>query len=382
MKVVVAPDSFKECASAARVAEAIRDGWLRARSGDFCVSVPMADGGEGTLDALAGGGRLEIHTAEVTGPMGGRVTARFGHNAATGTAVVEMAEASGLHLVPPARRNPMTATTRGTGELIRAALDLGARKIIVCIGGSATNDGGAGMAQALGASLRDKKGGEIPPGGAALAKLDKVCMDGFDKRLAGCGVAAACDVDNPLCGPTGASHVFGPQKGASPEQAEVLDAALNHYAGILRRDLTRDVRDLPGAGAAGGLAAGLMAFLGAHLIPGVDMVAEQAGLITALAGADLVITGEGSLDGQSMRGKVVSGVARLCGNRGIPVLALAGRLGAGHNGLRGLGLTAAFALADGPMSPEESMRRALELLEARAEALARCWSAAKGEAVP
>ena len=376
MVVVIAPDSFKECAPAAEVAKAIASGWLRADPQAELRQVPLADGGEGTVAALAAAhGR--IMETEVTGPAGETVTAKWAL-LDDGAAVIEMAEAAGLHLVKQQLRDPMTATTRGVGELIRAGLDAGARRFIVGVGGSATNDGGAGMAQALGTSLRDAEGRELAPGGAALAELAELDRSGMDPRLAECTVFVACDVDNPLCGPEGASHIYGPQKGATSAQVAALDAALARYAAALRASLGVDLRDTPGAGAAGGLAAGLMAFLGARLQPGIELVAEQAGLAQALEGADLVITGEGSMDGQSLRGKVPIGVARMAGERGVPCIVLAGRLGPGCAAAHDLGITAAFALAPGPVTLEESVKNALDWLADRAEAVARTWIAASG----
>ncbi len=376
MIVVIAPDSFKECATAAQVAGAIAAGWLRVDPGAELRLVPVADGGEGTVEALAAA-RGQLRGTEVTGPMGEPVTARWAL-LDDGVAVIEMAEAAGLHLVAPQHRDPMTATTRGVGELIRAGLDAGARRFIVGVGGSATNDGGAGMAQALGASLRDAEGRELGSGGAALASLAEFDVSGLDARLSECAFFVACDVDNPLCGPEGASQVYGPQKGASPAQAAELDAALARYAAALRAGLGVDLRDTPGAGAAGGLAAGLMAFLGAQLKPGFDLVAEQAGLAAALEGAHLVITGEGSMDGQSLRGKAPVGVARMARERGVPCIALAGRLGADYRAVYGLGITAAFALVPGPASREESIENTLDWLADRTEAIARIWMAASG----
>ena len=376
MIVVIAPDSFKECLTAAEAARSIASGWLRAEPGATLRLVPQADGGEGTVDALAASRGRIIETG-VTGPLGEPVTARWAL-LDDGTAVIEMAEAAGLHLVAPQHRDPLTATTRGVGELILAALDAGARRFIVGVGGSATNDGGAGMAQALGASLRDAEGRELGHGGAALASVAEIDVSLLDARLCASTVLVACDVDNPLCGPEGASHVYGPQKGATAAQAAELDASLARYAAALRAALGVDLRDYPGAGAAGGLAAGLMAFLGARLQPGFELVSEQAGLADALAGADLVITGEGSMDGQSLRGKVPVGVARMARERGVPCVVLAGRLGAGFEAAYDTGVTAAFALSPGPASLEESMGHAPEWLGDRAEAVARLWLAAAG----
>lgn len=286
----------------------------------------MADGGEGTVQALVdatGGG---IRTATVTGPLGEPVEAFYGVLGDGRTAVIEMAAASGLPLVPPTRRDPSIATTRGTGELILRAVEDGARKLLIGIGGSATNDAGAGMARALGFRLVDEAGADLPPGGAALARLDRILPPpaAMRERLTGAEITVACDVTNPLCGPQGASCVFGPQKGATPAMVEQLDAALARFAEVAARGLGADVLKLPGGGAAGGLGAGLVAFLGARLTPGVEMVVEATGLDALLEGADLCITGEGRLDAQTPHGKTPSGVARVCAAHGVPCVAVGG----------------------------------------------------------
>jgi len=329
VRVLVAPDKFRGTATASDVAGAIAEGWRRARPGDHVDELPMGDGGEGTLDALvdALGGRREA--VPVTGPLGEPVDAEFGLVDAAGSlaAVVEMARASGQALVPPDRRDPTITTTRGTGELILAACSREPRpaSVIVCIGGSATNDGGAGMAQALGVRLLDADGGELGPGGLALAALEHVDAGGLDGRVRGVRFVVASDVDNPLVGPEGASAVYGPQKGATPEDVSALDAALDHFAGIVRRDLGVDVRDRPGAGAAGGLGAGLMAFLDAEVRPGVEVVMEAVGFAERVVSADLVITGEGKLDEQSLRGKVPAGVLAAARRAGKPVAVVCGQ---------------------------------------------------------
>ncbi|MBN2311579.1 MAG: glycerate kinase [Candidatus Hydrogenedentes bacterium] len=378
MRIVVAPDSFKECASAADVAAAIADGVRRAAPAAEIVAVPMADGGEGTVDALVaatGGTRVEC---PVAGPLGDPVTAAYGLLGDGATAVIEMAAASGLALVPVERRDPCRATTRGTGELIRDALDRGVDAIVIGIGGSATNDGGAGMAQALGYSLLDSAGNELPPGGAALARLARIDASARHPRLAPCRIQVACDVTNPLCGPHGASYVYGPQKGAAPEAAAELDAALARLATVVAEQLGTDVRDLPGAGAAGGLGAGLVAFAGGELRSGVELVAEACGLDEAIRDAALVITGEGALDGQSAHGKTPVGVARIARQYGVPVVALAGALGAGYKSLYASGINAAFSICDGPMPLDRAVREAPRLLREAAEAAVRLWLAAEG----
>ncbi|MBO8142770.1 MAG: glycerate kinase [Firmicutes bacterium] len=363
MRVVIAPDSFKGSLPADAVAEALAQGWLSAWPETLVDGVPIADGGEGTVDAMvrATGGRIVL--SQVTGPLGYTVQARFGVLGDGKTAVIEMAEASGLSLVPPKARNPARATTRGTGELILAALNLGCRRIIVGIGGSATNDGGAGMAQALGVSLLDASGREIPPGGLALARLDRIDVKGLDPRVREAEFVVAADVDNPLCGPDGASRVFGPQKGAGPDLVEQLDRALAHYGDVIRRDVGVDVVDMPGAGAAGGLGAGLVAFCGAVLRPGAEIVLEAVGLESRVRAADLVITGEGRLDGQSVRGKAPLAVARLAKRYGKPVVAVGGSIAPGADELLAEhGIDAVMAIAPGPISLEAAMAEAERLL--------------------
>lgn len=377
MKIVLAPDSFKGSLSAPDVCAAMEAGARRALPGAHMVSVPLADGGEGTLDCLvsATGGR--VSELSVTGPLGDRVQARYGMLGDGRTAVVEMAEAAGLTLLAPDRLDPLRATTRGVGELVRAAALDGASRVLVCLGGSATNDGGAGFAQALGVHLLDAAGRELPPGGEALRNLAQIDASGVDPRVAACEIVAACDVDTPLCGPDGASHVFGPQKGASPDMVEQLAAALAHYADVIARDLRRDVRAIPGAGAAGGLGAGLLAFCGARLQSGADLVLEAVAFRSVLAGARLVLTGEGRCDGQSARGKVVSGVARAAKAAGVPVMVLAGALGPGYEALYEEGLTAAFAIADGPLALDDALARTPDLLARAAESVVRLFAAGR-----
>src|SRR5205085_2021472 len=316
---------FRGTLTAEQAALAIEIGWLRGRPDDAVARVPMADGGEGTLDALlaAGSGRHVI--ARVTGPLGDPVDAPFGvlSTPEGPVGVVEMSRASGLGLLGPSRRDPTRATTRGTGELIRAALGEEPVRVVVAVGGSATTDGGAGMAQALGARLLDRGGREIGPGGAALLDLERVDASGLDPRARGVRFLVAADVDNPLVGPSGTAHVFAPQKGASRDDVLLLDRALAHYAAILERDLGTQVRDLPGAGAAGGLAAGLVAFLGAHLRPGVEIVMEAPRVPERILSSDLVITGEGKPDASSLGGKTVAGVTRVAREAGVPALVLA-----------------------------------------------------------
>ncbi|MFN4179398.1 MAG: glycerate kinase [Armatimonadota bacterium] len=369
MRLVIAPDSFKGSASAKEVAQAIADGLKVALPDAEFDLVPMADGGEGTVEALVAATNGKIITKKVTGPLGEPVDAFFGILGDGETAVIEMAAAAGLHLVPPEKRNPLVTTTYGVGELIKVALDAGCKRIIVGIGGSATNDGGAGMAQALGAKLLDEKGNEIGFGGGELGKLAKIDISGLDNRLRETEILVACDVTNPLTGPNGASAVYGPQKGATPEMVGLLDKNLKHYAAIIRRDLGVDVENVPGAGAAGGLGAGLMAFCQAKLKRGVELVIQAVGLDERVRSSDLVITGEGKLDFQTGFGKVPHGVAQVAKRYDKPVIAIVGQLGEGSEKCREWGIDACFAIVNRPMSEQEAMAETLLLLKRTAEEL-------------
>ena len=331
------------------------------------IMVPMADGGEGTVEALTYGSHGQIMATEVTGPLGDKTTAKWGILGDGVSAVVEMAAASGIILVPVERLNPLVTTTYGTGELIRAALHAGCRKLIIGIGGSATNDGGAGMAQALGAKFLDEKGKELPWGGAALAKLNRIDISGLDSRLAECEVITACDVTNPLCGEQGASRIYGPQKGATEKMCQQLDEALANYAGVIKRDLGIDLMEIPGAGAAGGLGAGLIAFLGAKLMSGIEMVSEVVRLTDHLKEASLVFTGEGKLDGSTLFGKAVAGVAAKAKALNIPVVALAGAVDGDSQEFSRHGINAALSVTPGPISLKESMANAEKLIADAAE---------------
>src|SRR5256884_2159836 len=327
MRVVIAPNAFKGSLSALDAAEAIAEGVRVAAADADLVLVPIADGGDGTVDALVAATHGERRTLRVGGPLGDPVDAAYGLIDAGSTAVIEMAKAAGLALVPPAKGGPRMTTTCGVGELLRHAYDAGARHFIVGIGGSATNDGGAGMAQALGYHLLDEHGHELPAGGLALKRLARIHVGGVHANWKKADVDVACDVTNPLTGPNGASAVYGPQKGATPAMVAELDAALEHFAEIIRRDLGVDVERLPGAGAAGGLGAGLLAFTGARLRPGAEMVMEALRLDDRLGGAQLVITGEGRLDSQTARfGKGPAAVARHARQAGIPVVAIGGSI--------------------------------------------------------
>ncbi|WP_153914787.1 glycerate kinase [Shewanella sp. TC10] len=354
MKIVIAPDSFKESLSALGVANAIEEGFKRVfPDAEFC-KVPMADGGEGTVQAMvdATGGRLE--TLQVTGPDGQPVNAQYGILGSQGkytnsvTAVIEMAEASGLHHIERDRRNPMLTTSYGTGELIRDALDKGINHIIVGLGGSATNDGGAGMAQALGFKLNTAQGTSISYGAAGLSQLAYIDDSTAHPLIANCKIEVACDVDNPLCGNNGASAIFGPQKGATPEMVSELDNTLNHFASIVNStptlQLANDIAQYPGAGAAGGMGFGVMTLLNAELQPGVDIVIKSVKLAELMQGANIVITGEGRMDSQTLSGKTPMGVMQQALNQQIPVIGIAGCLGEGAELILEKGMTAIFPI--------------------------------------
>jgi glycerate kinase len=343
MKIVIAPDSYKESLSAMEVATEIEAGFREIFPDAEYVKIPVADGGEGTVQAMieaTGGRRVEL---TATGPLGEQVQAFYGLTGGEVIAVIEMAAASGLELVPPALRNPLITTSVGTGELIRCALDAGARRFILGVGGSATNDGGAGMLQALGVRLLDAQGFELGPGGGELARLDRIDVAQLDARIRDCVFDIACDVSNPLVGPQGASAIFGPQKGANAEMVQQLDANLRHYAAVIMRDLGRDVADVAGAGAGGGIAAAMMVFLDGRLRPGSEIVTEAVGLDRAVQDADLVITGEGRIDSQTVNGKTPVGVARVAQRHGKPVIGVGGCLAVDASAVHSHGIDAIFS---------------------------------------
>ncbi|WP_046269751.1 glycerate kinase [Pseudomonas syringae] len=378
MKIVIAPDSFKDSLSAQAVADAIASGLAEAWPHAELIKCPMADGGEGTIEALLAACNGELMSASVSGPLGAPVDAQWGWLAESRTAIIEMAMASGLQLLTLAQRDACVTSTEGTGQLISAALDAGARRVILAIGGSATNDGGSGMLSALGARFLNADDQTLAPGGLALADLARIDLSGFDPRLSDVCVEIAADVDNPLCGPNGASSVFGPQKGASPEQVMALDAALGRFADHTAQVLGQDLRDSPGSGAAGGMGFAAKAYLKASFRAGVEVVADLTGLEQALIGADLVITGEGRFDAQTLRGKTPLGVARVAQRRQVPVIVLAGTLGEGYEQMYAHGIGAAFALVSGPMSLEQACRDTRRLLHERARDVARLWQMASG----
>ncbi len=358
MKIVIAPDSYKESLTALEVATEIEAGFREVFPDAKYVKLPMADGGEGTVAAMVdatGGRRVEV---VVTGPLGEPVVACYGLTGDGNTAIIEMAAASGRALVPPALRNPWKTTSFGTGELVKAALDAGVNHLIIGIGGSATNDGGAGMLQALGVKLLDLSGREIGFGGGKLANLDHIDISGMDVRLKSCRIEAACDVNNPLTGPKGASAVFGPQKGATPEMVAALDTNLIRYASVINRDLGVRVESVPGAGAAGGMGAALLAFLDAQLRPGIEIVMEAVGLEAAVQDADLVITGEGRIDSQTIHGKTPIGVARMAKRFGKPVIGIAGCLSTDAGVVHAHGIDAVFSVLSQVCTVEEALTNA------------------------
>ena len=345
-KVVVAPNAFKGTLTATEAAAAIARGVREVFPDAEVVEVPVADGGDGTVEALVSASHGEYLTAGVEGPLGDPVSAKYGVIESGRTAVVELAAASGLTLLSPSRRDPRKTSTYGFGQLLEAARRSGAVTIIAGIGGSATNDGGAGMAQAIGYRLLDGTGRDLPRGGAALSRLERIDATGFDRQWEAVRVKVACDVTNPLTGPLGASAVYGPQKGADATAVRELDAALARLAEVIERDLGKRVADIPGAGAAGGAGAGMVAFLDAVLLPGAPLVVEAAGLDAKLRGANLVITGEGRVDEQTAYGKAPGEVARRAQAVGVPVLLLAGGKGPGWEALNKLGVTSVVTLTD------------------------------------
>ena len=362
MKVVIAPQGFKGSVSALDAARAMEEGALRVVPDAETVIVPVADGGDGTVETLVEATAGEVRCSTVTGPIGRAVSAEWGGLGDGRTAVIETARASGLTLLSPTELDPLRATTYGLGEVIRKALDAGFRSFIVGLGGSGTNDGGAGMAQALGVRLLDAAGNDLPPGGAALAHLRRIDTSEMDSRAHEARFLVACDVSNPLTGPEGASAVYGPQKGATPKMIEQLDAALKNFAMVVERDVGVSIDYVPGSGAAGGLGGGMMAFLGGSLRAGADIVLDLVGLDEKLEGADLVITGEGRLDSQTVYNKAPIGVARRASKRNIPVIAVSGSLGQGYEVVHSEGIDAAVSIVPGPMTLEEASARSVELI--------------------
>ena len=363
MKIVVAPDSFKGSLTAVEVSDAIGQGVREIFPEAEIVKIPMADGGDGTVQCLVNATGGEILKEKVTAPLGDEVLASYGILGDKKTAVIEMAEASGLTLVPENKRNPLITTTYGTGQLIKAGLDQGCRKMIIGIGGSATNDGGAGMLQALGVKLLDREGKEIGLGGGELKKLNRIDISNLDNRRSDTKVLVASDVNNPLCGPKGASKIYGPQKGATPGMIKKLDESLAHFAKLVKRDLHKDIKDTPGAGAAGGLGASLMAFLNAELRPGIEIIIEIVKLEQAIKDADLVITGEGKIDSQTIYGKTPIGVAKIAKKYNISVIAVAAIISDDADIVHQHGIDYLVKVSEPPMSLTEPKSKKVWLIK-------------------
>lgn len=378
MKIVIAPDSYKESLSALEVATAIERGFREIFPSANYVKLPVADGGEGTVEAMVAATQGRIIHVPVTGPLGEPVEGFYGLSGDDQSAFIEMAAASGLELVPPSQRNPLKTTSWGTGELIRHALDAGVKHIIIGIGGSATNDGGAGMVQALGAKLLDAAQKPVGLGGGELATLAHIDLTGLDKRLKACRIEVACDVTNPLTGEEGATAVFGPQKGATPEMIVTLDNALAHYAQVIARDLDIDVLNLSGGGAAGGMGTALYAFCGAQLRQGIEIVTDALHLAAQVADADLVITGEGRIDSQTIHGKVPVGVAKVAKRFNKPVIGIAGSLTADVGVVHEYGIDAVFSVIYTICSLEDALENASENVRMAARNIAAALKVGQG----
>ncbi|QIR14112.1 glycerate kinase [Shewanella aestuarii] len=362
MKIVIAPDSFKESLTALQVAQAIEQGFKQVFPDAQYDKVPMADGGEGTVQAMVDATEGEIISVEVSDPLGSKVNAFYGILGSVAnkpaTAVIEMAAASGLHLVPRDQRNPLVTSSFGTGELIKHALDRGIKHIILGLGGSATNDAGTGMAQALGIKLLTASGESIKAGGAGLSELATIDTSHAHPAIKDCHFEVACDVDNPLCGPRGASAIFGPQKGATADMVEQLDIALSHFSHIVTQELKQDVSKSAGAGAAGGMGFGVMTFLQGQLRPGIELVIKTVGLEKYCQQADLVITGEGRIDGQTVFGKTPMGVLQVAQHYNVPTIGIAGSLGDNADAIVEQGMTAIFPIIPGVASLDEVLAHA------------------------
>ena len=358
MKIIIAPDSFKESLTSLEVAKAVESGFKEVFPNASYLKLPFADGGEGTVEALITATNGKIINTKVTGPLGDCIDSFYGVCGDEKTVVIEMAASSGLDLVPIEKRDPFITTSFGTGELIKQALDDGFRKFIIGIGGSATNDAGAGMLQALGVKLLDKELNQIDFGGGSLSALNKIDISEIDSRIFESTIEVACDVTNPLTGPNGASAIFGPQKGASIEMVKILDDNLAYFSQITKRDLNKDLDKEPGAGAAGGMGYALKCFLNAKLLPGVDIVIEQTNLKELVKDTTLVITGEGRIDGQSIFGKVPVGIAKVALEFDIPVIAIAGSLGSDVSVVRDYGINAVFSVVNTPCTLEDALKNA------------------------
>lgn len=371
LTILLAPDSFKESMTAKEVCEAMERGIKRINNKIKCIKLPMADGGEGTMQSLIDATNGKLYSRMVMGPLGNMVKAHYGILGDGKTAILEMASASGIELVPIEKRDARITTTYGTGELLKACLEHGVEKILIGIGGSATNDGGVGAIQALGGSFKDKNGAEIGFGGGELGKIAAIDLTNLDKRLKKINIEVACDVINPLCGEKGASNVFGPQKGATAEIIKELDSNLANYAKIIKEELKKDVLNIPGAGAAGGLGAGLMAFMDGKLKKGINMVIEYSNLAEKVKLSDMVWTGEGSIDFQTQYGKTPIGVAEIAKKYNKPVIALAGKVGQDIDILYKMGIDAVFCIAREATSLEEALLKGKENVEKTSENIVR-----------
>ena len=377
MKIVIAPDSFKESLTALEVADAIEMGFKKFYPYVDYVKIPMADGGEGTVQSLVDALKGKVVEQNVTAPLGNKIQAFFGISGDNQTAVIEMAAASGLHLVSPAQRNPLKTTSFGTGELIKAALDLGVKKIILGIGGSATNDAGAGMLQALGVQLLNANNQQIGLGGENLSLISKIDLSKLDSRLQQVEILVACDVDNPLCGEKGASAVFGPQKGATPEIVQQLDRALFHFSDIVQQDLDLNIREQAGAGAAGGMGGGLLLLPNVQLKAGVQIIIDAVNLNEQIKDADLVITGEGRMDSQTVHGKTPIGVAKAAKLFNKPVIAIVGSLKDDYEVVYEHGIDAVFPIIRQLKSLDETLKLGRQNLISTAQNIARLYKLAK-----
>jgi glycerate 2-kinase len=374
MKVIVAPDSFKGSISAREICSAVREGIIRIFPDAEIKAVPLADGGEGTLENMVYSSNGSLIPINVRGPMGNEVTASYGILGDSETVVIEMAQASGLPLVEPAERNPYLSSSFGTGQLIRHALDAGYRRFVVGLGGSATNDCGTGMLTALGLKLYDKDGNILSEGGGYLSHLASFDDSELDPRIEESNFTIASDVTNKLCGPEGASYVFGPQKGATPEMVEHLDHALNHFADIVYKQKEVDIKEISGGGAAGGMGAALIAFLGASVMSGIDVIMKEIEFEGQIIGSDLIITGEGKLDSQTLSGKVIAGVSKIAKKHQVPVIALCGGVDLEPSKFNDLGVLSAFSIVPGPCSLSESMEKSAEWVTERMESIMRIIS--------
>ncbi|EGR0741950.1 glycerate kinase [Vibrio cholerae] len=377
MKVVIAPDSFKESLTAKQVCDAIQAGLARVWHDAKFVAIPVADGGEGTVQSLVDATQGRLVEVKVMGPQGKRVEAFYGMLGDNQTAVIEMAAASGLHHVPLAQRDPKLTTSFGTGELIRHALDQGVTKLIIGLGGSATNDGGVGMLAALGARFTNADGDPIQLTGGGLRELTHIDLQDFDPRLQHCDILVACDVNNPLCGDKGASAVFGPQKGATPEDVQLLDGVLRQFGLLTEKVTGKMVLESAGAGAAGGMGAALLAYTQARLRPGIEIVLETVQLAHQVSDADLVITGEGRIDSQTVHGKTPMGVAKVAKRFDVPVLALCGCTGDNYQAVYQCGIDAVFAAVPRAMLLEDALKESDFNLADLAENVARLWVLSK-----